>query len=55
VTENECSIDVAKTSGLQPDYTFHVTNAGQFPHDLTIDGPGVETRRHPPSREGRRT
>ena len=41
VTEAEFTIDVAgdPTAGKN---TFTVENTGEFPHDLTIAGPGVE-------------
>jgi uncharacterized cupredoxin-like copper-binding protein len=42
VTEKEFSITMPKTSFAAGTYTFKVTNAGTFSHNLTIEGPGVD-------------
>ncbi len=42
VTLKDFAIDVSGGTTLAPGtYTFHVTNSGPAPHNLTIDGPGV--------------
>ena len=43
VTEKEFSITLAQSTFQPGMYTFAVTNQGQFPHNLTIEGPGVDT------------
>ena len=47
VTEKEFAIAVAAHSLQAGTYTFHVTNAGKFAHNLTIDGPGVSNAATP--------
>lgn len=43
VTETEYAISMP--SSLAPGtYTFDVTNAGKAPHNLVINGPGVDSR-----------
>jgi plastocyanin len=42
VTESEFSIALPSNTMKVGSYTFKVTNKGQFPHNLTIDGPGVQ-------------
>jgi plastocyanin len=42
VTESEFSITLPSNKMKVGSYTFKVTNEGQFPHNLTIDGPGVQ-------------
>jgi plastocyanin len=42
VTESEFSITLPSNTMKVGSYTFKVTNKGQFPHNLTIDGPGVQ-------------
>jgi len=41
VTESEWKVVLPKTTLAAGKYTFDVSNEGKFPHDLTIDGPGV--------------
>jgi plastocyanin len=42
VSEKEFSIDLAPTSLAAGTYTFNVANAGQFKHNLVIEGNGVD-------------
>jgi uncharacterized cupredoxin-like copper-binding protein len=42
VTEKEFSIALSKSTFTPGTYTFKVTNSGKFPHNLTIQGPGVD-------------
>jgi uncharacterized cupredoxin-like copper-binding protein len=44
VTEAEFRIDVPSKTFKPGTYTFKVTNKGNFPHNLTFDGPGVEEK-----------
>jgi uncharacterized cupredoxin-like copper-binding protein len=41
-TEKEFSISLSQTTFKPGAYTFKVTNQGKFPHNLTIEGPGVD-------------
>lgn len=41
VTETEFKIDGVTTTMKAGTYTFDVSNAGKFKHNLTVDGPGV--------------
>lgn len=41
-TEAEFSIALSATKFKAGTYTFTVHNAGKFPHNLTIEGPGVD-------------
>jgi plastocyanin len=41
-TEKEFSIALSATSFKAGTYTFTVHNTGQFPHNLTIEGTGVD-------------
>lgn len=36
-----------KTSFTAGDYTFAIQNQGAFPHNLTIEGPGVDSKASP--------
>jgi plastocyanin len=47
VTESEFSITLPSNTMNVGSYTFKVTNKGQFPHNLTIDGPGVQDKATP--------
>jgi uncharacterized cupredoxin-like copper-binding protein len=47
VTESEFSITLPSNTMKAGSYTFKVTNKGQFPHNLTIDGPGVKDQASP--------
>ena len=47
VTESEFSITLPSNTMQVGSYTFKVTNKGQFAHNLTIDGPGVEDKATP--------
>jgi uncharacterized cupredoxin-like copper-binding protein len=47
VTESEFSITLPSNTMKVGSYTFKVTNKGKFPHNLTIDGPGVEDKATP--------
>ena len=42
VVEKEFSITLDKTGFTPGDYTFAIQNQGSFPHNLTIEGPGVD-------------
>jgi uncharacterized cupredoxin-like copper-binding protein len=42
VTEKEYSIALATNTFTAGTYTFTVQNQGQFTHNLTIEGPGVD-------------
>ena len=44
VTEREFSITLPKTAFAAGTYTFTVTNAGSFGHNLTVKGPGVDSK-----------
>jgi plastocyanin len=41
VTETEFAIQLSQTDFPAGEYTFRVANAGQYPHNLLIEGPGV--------------
>ena len=47
VTESEFSITLPSNTMKVGSYTFKVTNNGKFPHNLTIDGPGVKDQASP--------
>ena len=47
VTESEFSITLPSNTMKVGSYTFTVNNKGQFAHNLTIDGPGVEDKATP--------
>jgi len=47
VVEKEFSITLDKTSLTPGDYTFAIQNQGSFPHNLTIEGPGVDSKASP--------
>ena len=47
VTEREFSIVLARSAFTAGPYTFTVVNHGQFAHNLTIDGPGVDKQASP--------
>jgi uncharacterized cupredoxin-like copper-binding protein len=47
VTEKEFSIQLPSNTFTAGTYTFTVHNAGQFPHNLTVDGPGVDDKASP--------
>ena len=42
VTETEFAIAMPRTDLTAGTYTFTVNNSGKFPHNLTIEGPGVD-------------
>jgi uncharacterized cupredoxin-like copper-binding protein len=44
VTEKEFSITLSQTSFSPASYTFTIQNKGSFPHNLNIEGPGVDTK-----------
>jgi uncharacterized cupredoxin-like copper-binding protein len=41
--EKEFSITLSPSTFSPGTYTFNVENQGQFPHNLTIEGPGVDS------------
>jgi uncharacterized cupredoxin-like copper-binding protein len=47
VGESEWKIDLPSTSLSAGSYTFDVKNDGHIPHDLTINGPGVDNKKTP--------
>ena len=47
VTETEFTIAMPKTDLAAGTYTFTVSNKGKFPHNLTIEGPGVDKQASP--------
>jgi len=47
VTEKEFSITLSQTSFSPASYTFTIQNKGSFPHNLNIEGPGVDTKTSP--------
>jgi uncharacterized cupredoxin-like copper-binding protein len=44
VVEREFSITLDKASFTAGTYTFTIKNQGKFPHNLTIEGPGVDKK-----------
>jgi len=47
VVEKEFSITLDKATFNPGDYTFVIQNQGSFPHNLTIEGPGVDSKASP--------
>jgi len=47
VVEKEFSITLDKTSFTPATYSFTIQNQGSFPHNLTIKGPGVDSKASP--------
>jgi uncharacterized cupredoxin-like copper-binding protein len=47
VVEKDFSITLDKTSFAPGDYTFAIKNQGSFRHNLTIEGPGVDSKASP--------
>jgi len=47
VTEKEFSITLSQTSFSPASYTFTIQNKGTLPHNLNIEGPGVDTKTSP--------
>ena len=47
VTEKEFSITLSQKSFSPASYTFAIQNKGSFPHNLNIEGPGVDTKTSP--------
>jgi uncharacterized cupredoxin-like copper-binding protein len=46
-TEQEFSITLSAKTFKAGAYTFTVHNAGKYPHNLTIEGPGVDKKTSP--------
>lgn len=46
-TEKEFSISLSSTTFRAGAYTFTVKNVGKFPHNLTIEGPGLDKKASP--------
>jgi uncharacterized cupredoxin-like copper-binding protein len=44
VTEKDFSISLARTSLTPGSYTFQVNNTGSTAHNLTVKGPGVDSK-----------
>ncbi len=47
VVEKEFSITLAQPTFTAGPYTFMIQNQGAFPHNLIIDGPGVDKEKSP--------
>lgn len=47
VTEKEFAITLSQASFTPGTYTFNIQNQGSFPHDLIIEGPGVDKKTSP--------
>ena len=47
VSEKEFKITLPSTTLKPGSYTFDLSNDGKIPHDLTIDGPGVNNSKTP--------
>jgi uncharacterized cupredoxin-like copper-binding protein len=47
VTESEFTITLPSKTLSAGTYTFKVTNKGKFPHNLTVDGAGVQDKTSP--------
>jgi uncharacterized cupredoxin-like copper-binding protein len=45
--EKEFSITLSPSTFSPGTYTFNIENQGQFPHNLTIEGPGVDSEASP--------
>jgi plastocyanin len=54
VTLKDFSITVGSSSFKPGTYTFHVTNQGPSSHNLTVNGPGVNTQATPTFASGGR-
>jgi uncharacterized cupredoxin-like copper-binding protein len=52
VSEKEFSITLPQTTFTPGTYTFQVTNQGTVPHNLTIQGPGVNNQASPTLQPG---
>jgi len=46
-TEKEFSIDLSTKTFAPGAYTFTVNNQGKYPHNLTVEGPGVDKQASP--------
>ena len=44
VKESEFKIEIAQTTFAAGTYTFNITNAGQFKHNLVVEGNGTEVK-----------
>ena len=44
VKESEFKIEIPQTTFAAGTYTFNITNAGQFKHNLTVEGNGTEVQ-----------
>jgi hypothetical protein len=58
VTEKEFPITLSQTSLSPASYTFTIQNKGSLPHNLNIEGPGVDTKTSPilsPGQSGKLT
>ena len=51
-TETEFSIALSQTTFAPGTYTFTVANQGKFPHNLTVEGPGVDKQASPTLKAG---
>jgi uncharacterized cupredoxin-like copper-binding protein len=47
VTEKEFSITLSQATFSPGAYTFTIKNTGSFPHNLAIEGPGVDKKTSP--------
>jgi uncharacterized cupredoxin-like copper-binding protein len=51
-TETEFSIVLSATTFTAGTYTFNIKNDGKFPHNLNVEGPGVDRRASPTVQPG---
>ncbi len=47
MTETEFKIDIPTTTWTAGTFTFNVANKAKFPHNLIIEGPGVDKTASP--------
>jgi uncharacterized cupredoxin-like copper-binding protein len=52
VTETEFAISMPSTTMTAGTYTFKISNNGKFPHNLTVEGPGVDKTASPTLQPG---
>lgn len=49
VAESEFAIALPSKSLAAGTYTFRITNKGKFPHNLTVEGPGISDKAASPT------
>ena len=52
VVEKEFSITLDKSSFTAGTYTFAIKNEGKFPHNLIVEGPGIDKQKSPTMQGG---